>query len=199
MNKANDSMPPLILASSSPFRRKLLATLNIEFSVEIPAIDETARDHESASDLVTRLSEEKALAVATKRPDALVIGSDQVALLGQTIMGKPKDHAHAVEQLQRCSGNTLKLFTGLALVGAGGGKIQSHVEPFEVEFRNLDTDTIERYLRTEQPYQCCGSLRAEGLGISLLTALRGNDPNALIGLPLIALVDMLHNQGITLP
>ncbi len=149
--------------------------------------------------MVERLSVAKACVIAKEVTNALVIGSDQVAVLDGKIVGKPVDHNDAVSQLKRASGHTIKLYTGLALVDSDRERIQSCVETYHVEMRELDEATIERYLSTEKPYNCCGSLRAEGLGIVLLKKLSGDDPNTLIGLPLIALVDMLQKEGIYLP
>lgn len=166
------------------------------FDTRSPEVDERPHPGETPRRLVERLARDKALAVARLIPNALVIGSDQVADHGGKIVGKPADHADAVAQLMQSSGKSIVLYTGLALVNSGNGRIQSIVEPFEVTFRELDRDTIERYLHFEKPYNCSGSLRAEGAGICLLKALRGDDPNALIGLPLIRLCEMLDNEGV---
>ena len=131
-------------------------------------------------------------------PGALIIGSDQVGDLHGKIVGKPASHEDAVRQLENASGSVITLYSGLALYNSHTDDFQSVVEPFVVEFRNLDRDLIERYLETEQPYNCCGSLKAEGLGITLLKRLKGDDPNALIGLPVIRLIDMLKNVGVEL-
>jgi len=173
-----------------------LERAGIPFSVRAPGVDESPQPGESAPALAERLSIAKAKAVAAKvdEADALVIGCDQVAECNGELIGKPRDHAHAVQQLQASSGRTVTLHSGLALVD--GDAVQSTVEPFTVEFRELNRDLIERYLRAEQPYNCCGSLRAEGRGIALLSRLRGDDPNALIGLPMIRLVDMLRGAGV---
>ena len=217
--------PPLILASSSPYRRELLGKLNLPFTCASPSIDETARIDERAKPLVIRLSRAKAAAVA-RRADtpagALIIGCDQVAELDAAIIGKPRDHLDAVQQLRRMSGREVMLYSGIVLLDTRGDSdnvvgddddggdsnsdsysdnsnaaaIQTAVECFHVEFRRLTDATIERYLAAEQPYQCCGSLKAEGVGIALLARLRGDDPNAVIGLPLIRLVEMLGNVGV---
>lgn len=186
----------IILASSSPYRKALLERLRLPFEVEAPDIDESRRPGESPLAYVERLAVEKARVVADRRPGALVIGSDQAAVHDGGIVGKPKDHEDAVRQLLHASGNTITLYTGLALVNADTWRAQSDVVPFTVHFRVIDRDTIERYLRTEKPYNCAGSLRAEGLGIALLRKFEGDDPNALIGLPLIRLVDMLSHEGV---
>ncbi len=188
----------VILGSSSPYRKALLQRLMIPFDIVNPDINETPHAGESAIELVERLAIEKAQAVAANEPNALVIGSDQVAVHDDQIIGKPRDHAHAVEQLRAASGRTITLYTGLALVNSVTGNVQSSVVPYTVTFRVLNDDQIERYLKKEQPYACSGSLRADGLGIVLLQAFAGGDPNALIGLPLIELVRMLEAEGIDL-
>jgi len=185
----------LVLASSSPYRRELLERLRLPFEVDAPDIDESQRPGEAPREYVERLAVEKARAVAARQPGALVIGSDQAAVHDGAIVGKPADHDDAVDQLMHASGNTITLYTGLALVNADGG-VQSDVVPYTVHFRELDRAAVERYLEREQPYGCAGSVRAEGLGIALLRRFEGDDPNALIGLPLIRLVDMLHAEGI---
>lgn len=187
---------PLILASSSPFRRALLERLQLPFTAVSPDIDETPLPSEAAVDLVLRLAIAKARAVTANFTDALVIGSDQVAVHDGHIVGKPRDHVEAVAQLRHASGRKVILHTGLALIDAGSGRVQSEVVDFRVEFRQLDETTIERYLAREDVLGCSGSLRADGLGIALLQRLDGDDPNALIGLPLIRLVRMLENEGV---
>ncbi|MBE9515460.1 MAG: septum formation inhibitor Maf [Proteobacteria bacterium] len=185
----------LILASSSPFRKQLLSRLELPFECVSPDIDESAKDDETPQQLVERLSIEKAQAVANKHPNALVIGSDQVAVHGDKIVGKPRDHEHAVEQLREASGQTITLYTGLALINSSNGHIQSEVVPYSVVFRKLTNETIESYLKKEQPYNCAGSLKSEGLGIALLERFVGDDPSTLIGLPLIRLVKMLQREN----
>ena len=188
----------LILASSSSFRRALLSRLMMPFEVIAPDIDETPLPNESAIDLVLRLAIEKARTVASQMKDALVIGSDQVAVHGEDgIVGKPADHDHAVQQLRQASGQTIVLYTGLALINSSTGQAQSDVVPYTVKFRTLTDDQIERYLSKEKPYACSGSLRADGLGIALLERFEGDDPTALIGLPLIRLVSMLEAEGVS--
>ena len=188
----------LVLGSSSPFRKELLEKLMLPFETVSPDIDETPLDNESPIALVERLAVEKARAVADQFPNALIIGSDQVALHGNEIVGKPHTHERAVEQLRTASGKQIKLYTGLALFNSKSGSIQSEVIPFTVHFKNLSDHVIEAYLRKEQPYNCAGSVRSEGLGIALLERFEGDDPNALIGLPLIRLVAMLENEGFSL-
>lgn len=186
----------LILASSSPFRRELLARLMIPFEVAIPAVDETARAGETPQALVERLAIAKAQAVAAKHPQALVIGSDQVAVHDGEIVGKPYTHERAVAQLHAASGKTVMLYTGLALVNSKTGRIQSEVVPFRVLFRSLTLEQIENYLRKEQPYHCAGSVKSEGLGVALLERFEGEDPATLIGLPLIRLIRMLEQEKV---
>lgn len=188
----------LILASSSPFRAALLTKLGIEFEIISPDIDETKKPHESAQQLVHRLAQEKAHKVATiqQKKDALIIASDQVATLNGQILGKPANHQQAVIQLTQSSANTVVFFSSLALLNTNTDKIQTITEPFKVVFKTLTSSQIEFYLQTEKPYNCAGSFKSEGLGIALLESLEGNDPNTLIGLPLIALIKMLKNEGI---
>ncbi|UCH53962.1 MAG: septum formation inhibitor Maf [Pseudomonadota bacterium] len=190
-------MPPrLILASSSPYRRELLARLKVPFEVVLPQVDETPRADESPQALVERLSIEKARSVAEAERGALVIGSDQVAVYDGQIVGKPHSHERAVEQLRLAAGRTITLYTGLALINSDTQRTQCDVVPYRVAFRPLTEAQIDSYLRKEQPYSCAGSVRSEGLGIALLDRFDGEDPNALIGLPLIRLVRMLENEGL---
>jgi septum formation protein len=186
----------LILASSSLYRRELLERLMIPFETMIPDVDETPRPGETPEQLVERLAIAKAQAVAAKQRDALIIGSDQVAVHDRQIVGKPYSHERAVEQLKTASGKAVSLYTGLALVNTASGRIQSEVVPFRVVFRQLNDRQIENYLRKEQPYHCAGSVKSEGLGVALLERFEGDDPATLIGLPLIRLVRMLENEGI---
>jgi len=186
----------LILASSSPYRRALLARLKIPFEAISPDVDETPQPNETPEKLVERLSRVKARKVATDHREALVIGSDQVAVYNGQIVGKPHGHDKAVAQLKDASGRTVMLYTGLALLNAATGKEQCEVVPYRVTFRKLTDELIESYLRKEQPYSCAGSVKSEGLGIALLEKFEGDDPNTLIGLPLIRLVRMLENEGI---
>ncbi len=186
----------LILASSSPYRRALLARLKIPFEAISPDVDEAPKPSETPEQMVERLSREKARKVAAAHPDALVIGSDQVAVYNGSIVGKPHGHDMAVAQLREASGRTVMLYTGLVLRNAATGKEQCEVIPYRVTFRNLTDELIESYLRKEQPYSCAGSVKSEGLGIALLEKFEGDDPNTLIGLPLIRLVRMLENEGV---
>lgn len=176
----------------------LLERLGTPFDVVSPGVDESLRSGEPVTQYVERLAVAKARAVAKERPHALVIGSDQAAVHEGVIVGKPSGHDEAVRQLLDASGKWVMLHTGLALVDSDSGRVQSDVVPYSVQFRDVDRDIVERYLEKEQPYGCAGSLRAEGLGIALLRRFEGEDPNALIGLPLIRLVDMLQNEGFDL-
>ncbi|GMR18765.1 MAG: nucleoside triphosphate pyrophosphatase [Gammaproteobacteria bacterium] len=186
----------LILGSSSPYRRELLERLKLPFEVISPEIDETPLPDETPEALVKRLSIAKARAIADKNPGSLVIGSDQVAVHGNRIVGKPHDHDHAIQQLREASGKTITLYTGLALINSDTGNIQSEVIPYKVVFRQLTDEIIEHYLRKEQPYKCAGSVKSEGLGIVLLERFEGEDPNTLIGLPLIRLIRMLEQESV---
>ncbi len=192
-------MPSLVLASSSPYRRQLLERLNLPFAWAAPDIDETPLPGETPEQLTLRLAEAKARALSERYPTHLIIGSDQVLLLDGQPVSKPGNHANALEQLRRCSGKSIRFLTSLCLLDSASDTARSIVEPFEVVFRQLDEATIERYLLAEQPYDCAGSFKSEGLGISLFRALRGDDPNSLIGLPLIRLCDLLAEHGIQIP
>lgn len=189
-------MPKLVLASTSPFRRELLAKLGLPFEVDSPDIEESRRPDETPERLVARLAEEKARAVGNRHPDSLIIGSDQVAVIGDTILGKPGSHDRAKAQLQAASGKSVRFLTGLCLYHSGSDRVQILVEPFEVMFRELNERQIENYLLAERPYQCAGSFKSEGLGIALFERLLGDDPNSLIGLPLIRLTRMLEAEGV---
>ena len=191
----NEKKPGLVLASSSPFRRQLLAQLQAPFTVVIPDIDETAWAHEKPHGLVERLAIEKANVVGANLPDSLIIGSDQVASYDGKIFGKPGNRETAVKQLLAASGQTVRLYTGVALLNSNSGVIRSRVIPYEVVFRDITRAMIERYLEREQPYGCCGSLRADGLGVALLSRISGDDPSALIGLPLITVIDLLAQEN----
>lgn len=190
-------MKQLILASSSTYRAALLRKLQLPFVTDSPRIEEHQDSQESAAIMALRLAEEKAREVAQRHPNSLVIGSDQVPSLNGEVLKKPGNHNNAVSQLTNCSGQTVTFYTGLCLLDtAQSGRCQSLVEQFDVKFRVLTLRQIEHYLQREQPYDCGGSFKAEGLGISLFQSLSGRDPNTLIGLPLIALQELLHNQGI---
>lgn len=189
-------MPQLVLASTSPYRRELLGRLGLPFVTANPQCDETPLPDEAPEALALRLSEAKARAVAAAYPDALIIGSDQVATVDGKIFGKPGDHARAVAQLRELAGKTVNFFTGLCLLDSRNGACQVRGVPTLVTFRPLTDSEIENYLHREPAYNCAGSAKSEGLGIALLESLRGDDPNALVGLPLIALCDMLRTQGV---
>jgi len=195
----NDTIPQLILGSTSPFRRELLQRLGIPFETAAPDIDESHLPHETPEDLVERLAIAKARAVAKPFSDALIIGSDQVAVLDNDILGKPGNHEAAIKQLTRASGRNVRFLTGLCLFNCKTGEYQVDVVPFEVVFRELTSEQIERYLQREQPYNCAGSFKSEALGITLFAAMRGDDPTSLIGLPLIRLTSMLSDAGMVLP
>lgn len=190
---------PLLLASSSTARQTLLSRLGLAFACRSPDIDESALPGEDAIHLTRRLSEAKARALANRHPDTLIIGSDQALTLDGEILGKPGTHERAHAQLARLSGRTVTFHTGLCLLNTHNGHCQTIVEPFEVSFRQLATDQIERYLQADQPYGCAGSFKSEALGIALFERFHGRDPNSLIGLPLMALVDLLLTEGISLP
>ncbi|MFT6916185.1 MAG: MAF protein [Motiliproteus sp.] len=192
-------MLQLILASTSVYRKSLLEKLQLNFSCQAPDMDETPVPGESARELVIRLARAKAEAVGRNHPGALIIGSDQVALLNDTLIGKPHDHQRATAQLRASSGQTLSFYTGLCLHNSATGSSEVICEPFSVHFRTLSDAQIERYLIREQPYQCAGSFKAEGLGISLFEKLEGDDPNTLVGLPLIRLIALLQRQGVEVP
>ena len=196
MNKdiLNDQM--LVLASTSIYRSELLARLRIPFQTAAPDVDETPLPDENAVQTSWRLSRAKAQAVAARYPDALIIGSDQVALLGNQQLGKPLTHDNAVLQLRAMRGQTVTFYTALTLLNAITGDIQTEVAINLVNYRNITDTQIESYLRKEQPYHCAGSAKSEGLGIALISGMEGDDPNALVGLPLILLVNMLLKQGV---
>ncbi|VXB63600.1 Maf family protein [Pseudomonas sp. 8O] len=193
-------MPALLLASSSPYRRELLDRLQLPFAWQSPSIDETRLPGEAAIDLVKRLAEEKARALAANHSEHLIIGSDQVAVLGDgQILGKPHDLPRAQQQLRAASGSSVTFLTGLALLNTSSGRCQVDCVPFTVHFRQLSDEQILRYLQREQPFDCAGSFKSEGLGISLFRSTEGEDATSLIGLPLIRLADMLLNEGVEIP
>ena len=186
----------LVLASTSTFRRELLSRLGLPFEIADPQTDESALPGESPESTALRLSEAKARAVAPLYPDALIIGSDQVAVLDGQIFGKPGGHAAAVAQLRAMRGRKVNFFTGLCLFDSRTGQSRLRGVPTWVTFRALGDDEIENYLRRERPYNCAGSAKSEGLGIAIIARIEGDDPNALIGLPLIALCDLLAEAGL---
>ena len=186
----------IVLASSSPFRRELLERLQISFITASPEVDERTLPGETPEETALRLSVAKARALAAQYPEALIIGSDQVAYLDANLFGKPGNHDNAVLQLQKMRGRTVNFFNGICLLNAKTGKAQVRGIPTLVTFRNLSDDEIENYLRREQPYNCAGSAKSEGLGIALIAKMEGEDPNALIGLPLIALCELFRLENV---
>ncbi|TKF23809.1 septum formation inhibitor Maf [Vibrio genomosp. F6] len=186
----------LVLASTSPFRQQLLSKLAIPFTTAQPDCDETPLAQESPQDLVMRLSEEKAKSCAVIAP-SLIIGSDQVCVINDKIVGKPHNRENAIAQLEAQSGKSITFYTGISLWNTETGRCITKLDTFTVHFRQLSRSMIEAYVDAEQPYYCAGSFKSEGLGIALFQRLEGKDPNALIGLPLITLIDMLEEQGVT--
>jgi MAF protein len=186
----------LILASSSPFRRELLSRLHLDITAISPEIDESVVPGESPDQYVTRLSLQKAQAIAQDHPDAIVIGSDQCAYLDGQILGKPGNHENAVQQLRNARGKEVVFYTGLCVYRQSDSFERSLCELFHVGFREVTDDQIENYLITEKPYNCAGSFKSEGYGISLFSYMRGDDPSSLIGLPLIRLTYLLEQAGI---
>lgn len=198
------SPPPLILASTSGYRRALLERLKIPFECHAPGVDETPRGGESALALVARLARAKADAVASGRPDAWVIGSDQVAVLdtgegADTILGKPGSAANCIDQLLRCSGRTLAFVTAVAVIRRAGSFLSEFIDTTRVSFRQLDRAAVERYVAREAPLDCAGGFKSEGLGITLCESIDTSDPTALIGLPLVRLAGVLRQSGFELP
>lgn len=187
---------PLVLGSTSVYRRELLSRLRLPFTVEPPDVDETPRPGEAPAELARRLAAAKAAAVARRHPGSIVIGSDQVADLDGEPLGKPGNHANALQQLRRMSGRTVVFHTALSVVCEQAGFAQHDLAPVRVRFRTLADAEIEAYLRAEQPYDCAGSARSEGLGIALLEAIDSDDPTALVGLPLIRTCRMLRAAGL---
>ncbi|BAP57888.1 maf protein [Thioploca ingrica] len=185
----------LVLASTSPFRKNLLERLGIPFETYAPHVDETPLLQESPAVLVIRLAELKARAAQSTYPNALIIGSDQVAVNDGIILGKPQTHEQAIQQLMAVRGKSVDFLTGLCLFNTVTHSAQIDMVRFSVTFRQLTLSQIENYLHREKPYHCAGSFKSEGLGIALLENMRGNDPTALIGLPLIRLVQMLETEG----
>ncbi|MBY0409596.1 MAG: Maf family nucleotide pyrophosphatase [Burkholderiaceae bacterium] len=199
MHSPSLTQRPLVLGSTSRYRRELLQRLNLPFDVAAPDVDEAPAPGETPRALALRLALAKAHAVAKHQPSAVVIGSDQVADLDGEPIGKPGHHERAVQQLRQMSGRTVVFQTAVAVVCVATGFEQVDLAPVEVKFRALSDDEIERYLRAEQPYDCAGSAKSEGLGIALLDAIHSDDPTALIGLPLIRTCQMLRAAGLVLP
>ena len=201
-DKQQPSLPssgrPLILGSTSRYRKELLTRLRIPFETAAPDVDETPHSNESPKDLALRLALAKARAVALKYPEAVVIGSDQVADLDGTPLGKPGNHTNAILQLQRMRGKTVIFQTALSVVCIATGYERTDLAEVKVKFRDLSDAEIETYLRAEEPYDCAGSAKSEGLGIALLDAIDNDDPTALIGLPLIRTCQLLREAGVKL-
>lgn len=193
------TLPPIVLASSSSYRRELLARLRLPFTCHSPDIDETPQANESAQALVQRLALSKARALAQHYPQHIVIGSDQVAVLDGKIIGKPLHTEGATQQLSAASGRSLVFLTGLAVIDTRTETEQVACVPFTVHFRTLSAAQIQRYIAAEQPFDCAGSFKSEGLGVSLFRATEGSDATSLVGLPLIRLCDMLNACGIAVP
>ncbi|WJV52122.1 nucleoside triphosphate pyrophosphatase [Prodigiosinella aquatilis] len=189
-------MHQIVLASTSIYRKSLLEKLDIPFICASPNVDETPLPGEDATALVIRLAAAKAQTLATQYPRHLIIGADQVCVLSGEITGKPHNKDNAMRQLRQISGNCVTFFTGLSLLNSGTQHLQCITEPFDVYFRHLSDTEIEHYVDKEQPWDCAGSFKSEGLGITLFERLSGRDPNTLIGLPLIALLEMLRKEGV---
>jgi len=198
MQKENLKIHKIILASTSIYRRELLQRLQIPFETADPRIDESRLPGETPQQSALRLAEAKARAVTQLYANALIIGSDQVAVLDDVQLGKPMTHANAVQQLQRVRGRTVYFYTALCLLNNTTDQTQIQLVPYQVKFKNFNDQQIENYLHKEQPYHCAGSAKSEGLGIALIEYMHGDDPNALIGLPLIALVGMLAKEGVSI-
>ena len=188
----------LVLASTSPFRKEILSRLHIAFETFAPLVDESPLENESPSQLVTRLSILKANAAKSEYPQALIIGSDQVAVIDNTILGKPGNHEQAVKQLNQVSGKQVDFLTGLSVINTETDQIQTDMVNFSVKFRQLTSTQIENYLKVDKPYNCAGSFKSEGLGIALLDRMIGSDPTSIIGLPLIRLVRMLEAEDFSI-
>ena len=188
----------LVLASTSPFRKALLQRLRIDFECDSPDIDETPLKDESVEEMVIRLAIAKAQAISARHPNSLIIGSDQSAVLNGKKLSKPGNFENAFKQLSRASGQKITFQTGLCLLNTSTGNIQSSCVPYTVVFKELTPTMIENYLHKEEPYNCAGSFKSEALGIALFERFEGNDPNALIGLPLIELVNFLGNEGFSI-
>ena len=189
----------IILASSSPYRRSLLQRLEIPFESESPDVDESQLEGETPTDLVLRLAEMKARAISTEHPETLIIGSDQVAIADDEILGKPGNHENAVTQLKKISGKSIVFLTGLCVINIANNNMQGDCISYTVHFRDLTEAEIERYLLQEKPYDCAGAFKSEAYGVSLVRLMEGDDPTSLIGLPLIRLSEMLRNEGLNIP
>ena len=188
----------IVLGSTSPFRKALLERLQIDFVCDSPDISETPLINEPVEEMVVRLAKAKTQAIANKYENALIIGSDQSAVLNGRVLNKPGNFDNAFEQLTNASGQSITFQTGVCLLNTKTGNIQSACIPYTVVFKKLTANMIENYLHKEQPYNCAGSFKSEGMGIALFDRFEGEDPNALIGLPLIKLVDFLDNEGFSI-
>lgn len=188
----------IVLGSTSPFRKTLLERLHIDFVCDSPNIDETPLENEPVEEMVVRLAVAKARAIAANHPDSLIIGSDQSAVLDGEKLSKPGNFENAFKQLTRASGQKITFQTGLCLLNTETGNIQSTCVPYTVVFKDLTPTMIENYLHKEEPYNCAGSFKSEALGIALFERFEGSDPNALIGLPLIQLVNFLNNEDFSI-
>ena len=189
-------MKSIVLSSTSPARRALMQRFQIKFVCHAPHVDETLADHEDVKSAVSRLSVAKAIKAADEHPNALIIGCDQLLSVNHQILGKPLTHENAVKQLTSCSEQTLHSFTGLTLYNSHTQRQQTTVVPYTVHFKRLTSTMIEHYLHCDQPYQCAGSIKAESLGFTLFEWMHGEDPTALIGLPLITLNKMLLEENV---
>jgi len=186
----------IILASSSTYRKQLLSKIMTDFKCASPNIDETPHKNETFIDLAKRLATEKANTIAIKHPDALIIGSDQVACVDSKQLHKPKTRANTIEQLMNCQGKSAYFYTSLCLINSRTNTLQTSVECYETRFRNLNAQQITHYVDSEPAFDCAGGFKMEGLGIALFEKISGDDPNTLIGLPLIRLIQMLENEGV---
>ena len=189
----------LILASSSPYRRSLLQRLEIPFESESPDVDESQLEGETPTELVLRLAEIKAAAIAPAHPESLIIGSDQIAIADGEILTKPGNHENAVTQLKNVSGKSIAFLTGLCLINTANNKIQKDCITYTVHFRDLTEDEIERYLLLEKPYDCAGAFKSEAYGVALMQRMEVDVPTSRFGLPLIRLSAMLRNEGLNVP
>ncbi len=188
----------LVLGSTSAFRKTLLERLHIDFVCDAPDIDETPLENEPVEEMVIRLAIAKAQAISARHPDSLIIGSDQSAVLNGEKLSKPGNFENAFKQLTRASGQKITFQTGLCLLNSATGNIQSTCVPYTVVFKTLTPTMIKNYLHKEEPYNCAGSFKSEALGIALFERFEGSDPNSLIGLPLIELVNFLENEGFSI-
>jgi len=189
---------PLVLASRSPYRKALLEKLQLEFICASPDIDETAINNENPKQLALRLAKEKAAALIKNYPNHLIIASDQVALLGNVQLHKPNNYASTIKQLQQSSGKTVKFYTSVCILNSATQEFNSDIDLCTVYFKSLNKQQITHYVNSEQPYDCVGGFKSEGLGIALFERIEGDDPNALIGLPLIKLIALLQKYNIAI-